>query len=390
MKYLRDKNILIILIIYILITINLTINNLPLYTNVINPIFWGCMLVYLIWKIKKDYIRFNSNKKYFKFMIIISFIHIVIYFYMGFIIGFSKSPYNHEIISALKNIIIEIFPIIGIEITRNIVVISNKTNKAIKILITILLILVEINYNILTTLYSNKQEIFKYICGTLLPLTVCNFLYTYLTFKGSYLITLTYRILINLFILLSPILTNTDWFITGTTGILSPAIIYSIFRYKDEKENGEKLEKRITIFTKISYILTFCFCITLISFMLGIFKYEPITILSNSMVPKFARGDVVIYKKLNKNELQKIPRNSIIVYQKDGQNIVHRIVDRIKENETIKYKTKGDSNNTADRNLVGADQIKGIYIIHIKYIGFPSVWLYEYFIQGNAKVGRIL
>ena len=119
--------------------------------------------------------------------------------------------------------------------------------------------------------------------------------------------------------------------------------------------------------------------------MVGMFKYEPIVILSNSMVPTFSRADVVIYKKINEKQLQEIPNGSIIVYSINNQNIVHRVVNIIKENE-IMYQTKGDSNNVADRNLVKINQIKGIYVFHIKYIGFPSVWLYEYFNSDGAKV----
>ena len=42
------------------------------------------------------------------------------------------------------------------------------------------------------------------------------------------------------------------------------------------------------------------------------------------------------------------------------------------------YQTKGDSNNVTDSKLVSLSQIKGIYCFRVKYIGFPSVWLYEF------------
>lgn len=123
----------------------------------------------------------------------------------------------------------------------------------------------------------------------------------------------------------------------------------------------------------------FIICIASICFSLGLFKYEPITILSNSMTPIFNKADIVIYKKLNEKELNNIKINDIIIYTMEDKNIIHRVINIIKETGTIKYQTKGDSNDVPDTKLVEINQIKGIYVFHIKYIGFPSVWLYEYF-----------
>ena len=35
---------------------------------------------------------------------------------------------------------------------------------------------------------------------------------------------------------------------------------------------------------------------------------------------------------------------------------------------------------------MGIEQISGMYVFHVKYIGFPSIWLYEYFNNKDAKV----
>lgn len=385
-RYIKNKELLVIIIAYIFITMNLIIDDVIFYTNVINPLFWTFILVYLIWDMKKGYIRFCRNKRYFKYMIIISFIHTIVYFYMGFIFGFSKSPYNHAIISILKNIIIQIVPIIGIEVTRSVIATRNKDNKLLLTLLTILLILVEINYNTVLNLFSNKEEFFEYICEIILPQIAGGILYTYLTLKGSYSLTLLYRFLNELVVLLLPILPDLDWFMTGSEGILSVTLIYLLFKYRFTKEKKDIREKNKNLFAKISYILTLALSITLVCFMLGIFKYEPITILSNSMIPTFSRGDVIIYKKITDKQLKELTENSIIIYNMGEQNIAHRIVNTIEKSGTVSYQTKGDSNNAPDINLVETDQIQGIYIFHIKYIGFPSVWLYDYFHDEDAEV----
>ncbi len=97
------------------------------------------------------------------------------------------------------------------------------------------------------------------------------------------------------------------------------------------------------------------------------------------MDPIFNRGDIVLYKKLGDKELSNLNTNSIIVYNIDDRLIVHRIVKKIKSNNNIEYITKGDANNTVDYKKVSTMQIKGQYIFHIKYLGYPSILLNKFF-----------
>ena len=376
MRYLKNKNLLIIIIAYIFIEIALSLKYYSLYINIINPIFWGLMLAYLIYEIKRNYIRFNTNRKYYKYIIIITLLHIGVYFYLGYKFGFLKSPYKYELFAILKNTFVSIFPIIGIETLRGVFVNRNKNNKLAIVAITILLILSELNYNLLINFNLNRQEMYEYICGGILPLISYSILYTYLALKGSCVFTLIFRISTKLLLLL-PLLADLDWFMVGSFGIISPIIIYMLFKYVFAKEKETK--KKETILTKFIYNVAICFCIILICFMLGMFKYQAITVLSDSMNPIFNPSDVVIYKKLEENELQKIQVGDIIVYSTENQNIIHRVVRVIEEDGTLKYQTKGDNNNMADRNLVDISQIKGVYLFSIKYFGLPSVWLYDIF-----------
>ena len=167
---------------------------------------------------------------------------------------------------------------------------------------------------------------------------------------------------------------------------ISPIFVYTFFKNKFTKERKDIKKQSKNNFPLASYIIAIILAIIIVCFMLGLFKYEPIAILSNSMIPIFTKGDVVIFKKLTEEELKQIPKDAIIIYTIEGQNIAHRIVNIIKENDNVVYQTKGDSNNIADTKLVHIQQIKGVYVFHIKYIGFPSVLLYEYFNNDESKV----
>ena len=123
----------------------------------------------------------------------------------------------------------------------------------------------------------------------------------------------------------------------------------------------------------ILYPLSIVTSTLLVLFMLGLFSYQSIAILSNSMNPTFRRGDVVIYKK----EKEILP-GDIIVFKYENQIIVHRVVS-INEN----YITKGDANNDIDYIKIEKEDIKGVYQFHIKYLGYPSIWLNEFFTKEN-------
>lgn len=354
-----------------------------IYTNIINPIFWMMVILYIKWYLKIVYIRFNKDKSHIINIIIISILHIIIFFNIGLIFGFSKSPYNHSLVQILKNICVQAIPIVGIELIRWIIVCRNKNNKFILFVITILLFLIEINYSFFNNSLIDKEDMFEYIISTIIPLFFQNILCTYLVRKESYLITLIYKIFGKVIILILPIIPNINWFIYGSANILSIITVYVLFKYKFNKIKKDTKSKKKNNLEKISYIITLFLSTSLICFMLGLFKYEPIVILSNSMEPTFSRGDVVIYKKIDVKNIQK---NDIIIYSIGEQNIAHRVIDITEDDGTYYFKTKGDRNNTSDMIRVTTENIKGVYVFHIKYLGFPSIWLHDYFNEEEAKV----
>ncbi len=379
MKNIKNKKLLIILVIYLFITIFFCIKNVVLFINIINPLFWSCIILYFIFNKKNIYLRLEKKDKNYLYITVLSFIYIISYFYLGSYFGFVKSPYNHKISSIMNNIFIQVIPIIGIEITRTIITLKNKNNKILIYFITILLVFLEINYKSVIDIIFNKKELFEYICKDIIPAFINGTLYTYLTLKTSYISTLIFRINIKLVALLSPFLPNLDWFINSSFNILFPIIIYLIYKYIFLKQKEDVRMKKQNIYYKLSYIITIIILILLICFMVGVFRYEPITILSNSMSQIFSKGYVVIYKKINVDEIKNLPINSIIIYSKQEKNIAHRIINKIKEDNNILFETKGDNNNEPDMELVKIEQVKGVYVFHIKYIGYPSVWLYDYF-----------
>ena len=379
MKNIKNNKLLIILVIYLFITIFFYIKDFVLLINIINPLFWSCITFYFIFNKKNIFLRCKKKDKNFIYITVLSIIYIIFYFYLGNYFGFVKSPYNHKISSIMDNIFIQIMPIIGIEVTRIFIITKNKSNKFLIFFTTVLLVLLEINYKSLINIVLNKKELFEYIYQGIIPAFINGILYTYITIKTSYISSLIFRVNIKLLNLLVPILPNLDWFVYSAFNILFPIMMYLIYKYVLFKQRIDTRKRKQDNYYKLSYIITIILLIILVCFMVGVFKYEPITILSNSMSQIFSKGDVVIYKKINGDEIKNLPINSIIIYSKQEKNIAHRIINKVEEDNNILFETKGDNNNEPDSELVKIDQVKGVYVFHIKYIGYPSVWLYDYF-----------
>lgn len=353
--------------------------DLKTYNLIINPIFWLIISISIYIRTGNNHGRFSKINENEKTILITTLFYLIINFMSGLIFGYTSNPYSNKVIPFLTNFWQIVIVIMGIEYTRSYVINENKNNKLFVILFTIIFILLEINFSKLFSSINDREELFKYVSSTLLPLVFGNILYTYLTIKGSYKLVYIYRVIVEVTFLIVPILPNFDWFMIGIRGIIVPAIIYLVLKYTSNykavrtRSNGRKKQNPLIYVPVFSIILIF------VLFMAGIFIYEPIAVLSNSMNPVFYRGDVVIYRKVDNNKLKNIKKYNIIIYSKDGQAVVHRVVEKyIKDGETY-FITKGDANISNDLNPVSESQVIGVYQLSIKYIGYPSVWLNQIF-----------
>ena len=360
MKRIKGKEILLILIIYLIISFILQLKANDLYIKIVNPAFWLFCGVYYYRENKEIYIRFSHKNIFIKKLLLWMLIYLIVFFDIGFITGYGRNPYDNTLFGIFNNITRVIIPISGIEILRSYFINKNKKNKKIYIIMTLLLFFIETNFYYYLYNWANKKVIFKYLCSTTLPLLGINFLSSYLVSIGSFELSLIYRLIDKLVLVTLPIVPNMNWFVSGAFSLVFMTIIYFMFKYRYHPDDSLEIEKNNK--KSFGYPLTLTFCILLILFMLGAFKYEPIAIMSNSMVPTYSRGDVVIYEKISQDKLKKLKKGSIIIY---------KIGDM--------YITKGDNNTTSDIKLVATSDIKGVYIGSFKYIGYPTVWLNEFF-----------
>ena len=359
-KILKNKRLFFLLSLYTLSHIFLYTNTY--YINFINPLFWLSFLIIFYSQDLK-----LLKKKEINITLIISLVFFLFYLACGFIFGFSKSPYNHSLINILKNLWLVFLPTYGMEIICFKLIKSNKNNFRIRALITIIIIISEINFKAL--FLSHNIIFFHYFISEIIPIIAQNILFTYLSLNSRYGIPVIIKLFNELPKYFFPIILYHNWFIVGSFAIIKVLIIYYLFKSFIFSPKPLKYYNQLTPFYPITIIIS----ILLVLFMLGMFRYQPIAILSNSMTPTFKRGDIVIYKKE-----ENIHPGDIIVFKYESRLIVHRVVS-ISEY----YITKGDANKTLDYIKVKKEDIKGVYQFSLKYLGYPSIWLNELFTKEN-------
>lgn len=77
-------------------------------------------------------------------------------------------------------------------------------------------------------------------------------------------------------------------------------------------------------------------------------------------------GDAILVKEVPQNEINV---GDIVSFSQGGTNVTHRIVEMFKEDGIQKYTTKGDNNNTEDKEKVTYEQIEGKYQFKINQFG---------------------
>lgn len=313
-----------IITIYILIVFNLLFVNLIGYkyytnitNNIINPIFWIIIFLisFKIFKENKQRINYKTNKE--QSILIIILIYLMIYFLQGLFFGYAKSPYSRSFIGLCLNIWSYIFIIGYQEVARNSLVRNGS-----KVLTVILFTLIDIN------LYSFFQindyiTLIKQVSSVLLPSIASNLLLLYLTSTSGLLACLLYKIPISLANFLLPIFPDIDWYFVSIETTILPFIVYLVIKNINDRKviinMRRKKVKQKNIVTSILIILL----LIIVCFTAGLFKYKPISIVSNSMVPIFKRGDIVVTEKLTKEENKKLEKYDIIEYVLDNIVVVH-------------------------------------------------------------------
>lgn len=371
------KFIYLFIICFLFIKLLSFINLIPMITNII-PVIWFIIFIIGIFITHNDYNHFFDVKDKVQTIIILIIIYLIIHFSLGLVFGYSYNIYdNTKIDYIIKNIYMYILPIIFQEYVRGILCNYSNNSSKIRCIISIIYVLTNLTFVNFNSIFVSGESLLKFLCFNLIPLISCEFVLTYITSIASYKTSLMYKIMMMSYSIFVPIVPNLNFFLHGIINTVFPAIIYFVFDSIHEMD-VYKIYRYNCKRSILNYIPTIIILSIIVLNFFGIFKYQMVAILSNSMQPLYSKGDAIVYERISEQEKKLLKVGDIIVfYDKNNNLIIHRIY-KIRENKgENEFITKGDNNDSVDSNVVKTENIKGKYLFNIKYIGYPKMYMYE-------------
>ena len=375
------KNLIIygILALYLLFNVFVIVPNrseMSLYNELINPLMWIVICAVAIFLGKDSGLRVRSGVNKTQSLLIVLIIYIILYFLSGLIFGFERTPYSKDILSVLLNLwsfgsIIILQEYVRLQLVKN----ENKKMYSL-ILTTLVFFVLNLNYSNFLDNFTDFKTIFIYASSVLLPAIAESAVLTYLVYTSGVKASIIYRLFVTIPPFLIPIVPSLDWFVTAVVGVVLPLAVYIYINYVNVVKNERLSRGERKRYSPVVYIPVFALIAVFAAFVMGLFKYQPVAVLSGSMSPTFNRGDAVIINKLTKQEKNELKKGDIIQFISGTKYVVHRIYKVTNDEYGNKaFITKGDHNNAPDSDKVSLDNVIGKVSFSIPLIGYPSVWL---------------
>ncbi len=301
--------------------------------------------------------------------------YMLITYGLGIILGFGKGYFVGYFPTFIKNILPILLINILIELVRYMVASNSFKNVKPIVIFTILSVALNILLDLNLGTLNSSEDKFIFLSTIIFPIIAEEALCSYMTYKISFVPGLIYKLVLKLYVYLVPIVPNLGNYIYSVFNIILPFILYTILsrmviRYDKEKQELKTANKWIFV---APLLIFFAILISLIS---GLFRYKMIAIATDSMYPVYARGDAVIYEKVDPDKLE---IGDVIAFQKENIVVTHRIVKIWKQGDGYYFITKGDNNNVEDTFRPTDANVLGRVNFVFKYIGYPTVLINEFF-----------
>lgn len=291
----------------------------------------------------------------------------------GFMVGFGKSPYDHELLGILINIISSGTALVAFEIGRAWLLGRFFQRRSfwgitgIALLFTLLLFPVSKLLSL-----QNPRVLTEFIGASFFPELAQNLLTTCLAFWGGPVPAMIYRGGIWILERLSPLLPlNDNWIIAALIGTLAPLTTLIIGQqiYKEEAKETKPIRGRVNY---LSWLGSGLISVVIIWFCLGVFSFFPRVILSGSMVPLMNVGDVVIIHKIPGTDAE---IGDIVMFPVGSMKVTHRIIAVREEDSERLFTTKGDANEDPESDLLAEKNVQGKVVMIIPKLGYVTLLL---------------
>ncbi len=299
----------------------------------------------------------------------------VIIYTLGIFLGFNRSYFSTN----PHNIFVVFLPIVLVvlfeEILRHSLTYKITEKKLPAIIFALLMSIAHIIIVFNPYTLSGAEDWFVFVCVLALPIIAREALAAYLCYHFGALPGFIFKIVIATYLYILPIAPNLGNYIFAVIGVLIPFIIFKLISktiscYNEDVDLTRRTSSRI--FT-IPVVITLIVLTALVS---GIFKYQLIAVMPNSMSPIYGRGDAVLLEKVPADDIKV---GDVLVFWHDRIIVTHRVIVIKQQGEHRLFRTKGDANPKPDTSLVKESEVVGKVQLISKFIGYPTVWLNDLF-----------
>jgi hypothetical protein len=207
-------------------------------------------------------------------MIILFF---VLSYGIGLFVGFLSNSYSRTLTAIISNTFCQIIIIVASEIFRYAMIRANQDKKVVVVLTTIILTIFELVITLQAVPLTDYAGLFRMVTATALPIISKNIVISYLVYHIGYVPGLIYRLVMDLYIFIMPIVPDLGDYLNSMLGIGLPFLIYLYAsRTINEYNNGVERNYGTETFklVEIPFIVFMSILICLIS---GFFPYFMIT-----------------------------------------------------------------------------------------------------------------
>lgn len=307
--------------------------------------------------------------------------------------GFLANVYVWNWMSWTKVFLPAVLIIITEEVLRKQLLEKGKSSRLVVVMTTGLIWLIDVlaawnNYNL-----SEPREVFDLVMVVSFPALIKNIMLSYLTLGYDYRISIGFRLVMELPVLLLPIWPDVSQYLTVIfqTALVTVILIVLVMFHRGKviglsNKIGKSKSKKVTTdferkTWKISrYVVWSTIVIIMLGYvglMSGIFKYYFLAVGSGSMEPVLSRGDMILVKRLA--DYRDVNEGEVLVFQHSGVIVVHRVINKTMVGEEYVFETKGDANGEMDSWLISQDDVVGVARGKITAFGYPTLWFNELF-----------
>lgn len=151
--------------------------------------------------------------------------------------------------------------------------------------------------------------------------------------------------------------------------------IYTNEEIKKIKDRKKKINKVIRIVLTPIFLIIALICIYICyqKFIqkkenIDLFGFKSFIVLTGSMEPNLNINDLIVVKGVKEEDIK--VGDIITFHEKNSvQTVTHRVIEIKNENGKVFYRTKGDNNNTADKDPVTYNEIDGKILFKLDKFG---------------------